>query len=213
MTPLTNAHTLSQAQHAVRWLAVLLLLVAAGFVALVVRGTFDPRPCGSAALVDSAQLGSLALAGRGETFEQQPFPFAGTPSCYAVRLTAAHITGEMDSGYGLAIGDRSAALVVAVSPLGESAVWQTIADEGEPRYLLPWQPWPHVRPGDVPNEIWLDVRRDGERTLVTARLNRELLWKGKVEALYPDAALWLGSFGGPVTVDFQTLDWYRPPPT
>ncbi|MBP6788643.1 MAG: hypothetical protein KA170_13715, partial [Candidatus Promineofilum sp.] len=117
MTPLTNAHTLSQAQHAVRWLAVLLLLVAAGFVALVVRGTFDPRPCGSAALVDSAQLGSLALAGRGETFEQQPFPFAGTPSCYAVRLTAAHITGEMDSGYGLAIGDRNAALVVAVSPL------------------------------------------------------------------------------------------------
>ncbi len=48
---------------------------------------------------------------------------------------------------------------------------------------------------------------------VTARINGELLWQGEVEQMYPGALLWLGSFGGPVTVDFQTLDWFLPPPT
>lgn len=188
-----------------------LLAVAAALIALVAGGAFDPRPCGS--LAHSDMPGRLALSGRGEVLERQRQPFAGTPWCYALRLSAAHATGEMDSGYGLALGDKTAAFVVAVSPLGEAAVWQTTAGEDEPRYLMPWQPWPHVRPGIAANEIWLDVRDDDGVTRVTARINRELLWEGEVETMYPGVALWLGSFGGSVTVDFQTLDWFLPPPT
>ena len=52
---------------------------------------------------------------------------------------------------------------------------QVVADGGEPHYLLPWQPWPHVRAGAAPNEIGLDVDNSGRH--VTARINRELLWQ------------------------------------
>ena len=203
--------TLSQAQHAIRWVALLLLLLAAAFIALVVRGTFDPQVCGDLAQRDTP--GSLALVGRGTTFQRQKAPFAGDPSCYSLRLSAAHAAGETDSGFGLALGDKRATFVVAVSPLGQAAVWQTTAGDNEPRYVMPWQPWPHVRPGIAANEIWLDVRKVGDMARVTARINGELLWQGEVEQMYPGALLWLGSFGGPVTVDFQTLDWFLPPPT
>lgn len=207
MTLPANAHTLSQAQHAVRWVALLLLIVAAAFIGLIARGVFDPRPCGRLAHQDMP--GRVALDERGETLQQQRAPFAGTPWCYDLRLTAAYEAGETDSGYGLAVGDRQAALVVAVSPLGQAAVWQTVAGEAEPRYLLPWQPWPHVHPGTSPNEIWLEIDDDAGITQVTARVNRELLWQGNlIEPPPADPYLWLGSFGGPVTVDFQTLDWF-----
>ena len=202
---------MSQAQHAVRWVAVALLVFATLFIALVARGLFDPEPCGP--LASRATPGSFALAERGEKLIKQSAPFGGQPRCYSVRLTAAHTVGERDSGYGLAVGDQRAALVVAVSPLGEAAVWQTVAGEDAPRYLLPWQPWPHVRQGIASNEIWLDVAEDDDLMRVTARINRELLWEGEVERLYSGTALWLGSFGGPVTVDFQTLDWFLAPST
>jgi hypothetical protein len=208
MTPHTGTPTPSQAQHAVRWLALTFLVFTTMFIALIARGLFDPQPCGPPA--GSATPGSLALAERGELLQPQSEPFSGVSRCYAMRLTAAYAVGETDSGYGLAVGDRRAALVVAVSPLGQAAVWQTIAGDDEPRYLMPWQPWPHVRPGIAANEIWLDVRDEDDVARVTARINRELLWEGEVERLYPGAALWLGSFGGPVSVDFQTLDWFAP---
>ena len=197
---------MSQAQHAVRWVAVAFLVYVTLFIALVARGLFDPEPCGP--LASRATPGSFALAERGEKLIKQSTPFGGRPRCYSVRLTTAHTVGETDSGYGLAVGDRRAALVVAVSPLGDAAVWQTVAGEDAPRYLLPWQPWPHVRQGIASNEIWLDVEGDDDLIRVTARINRELLWQGEVEQLNSGAALWLGSFGGPVTVDFQTLHWF-----
>ena len=206
MTPPTDTPTMSQAQHAIRWVALALLVFAAMFIALIARGLFDPRPCGP--LASSTTPGPLALAERGEKLIKQSAPFGGQLRCYSGRLTAAYAGGETDSGYGLAVGNKEAVLVVAVSPLGDATVWQTVAGEHEPRYLLPWQPWPHVRQGIASNEIWLDVEEDDDGARVTARINRELLWQGEVERLYPGAALWLGSFGGPVTVDFQTLDWF-----
>jgi hypothetical protein len=199
------------AARTVRFLALTMTIVAVALIALIAGGAFDPRPLGP--LTGSTTPGLLSLAGRGETLSPQSAPFAAAPSRFSLRLSAAHAGGEADSGYGLALGDKRAALVVAVSPLGEAAVWQTIAGEDEPRYRMPWQPWPHVRPGIASNEIWLDARDEDGVTRVTARINRELLWEGEVEWVYPGAALWLGSFGGPVTVDFQTLDWFLPPPT
>ena len=205
---MTPTPTLSQAQHAIRWVAVVLLVVAVAFVALIARGAYDPRPCGD--LMHRDQPGPLALARRGETFQRQKAPLGGEPRCYTLRLSAAHAGGETDSGYGLALGDKRAALVVAVSPLGQAAMWQTVAGDDEPRYLLPWQPWPHVHTGTAPNEIWLDIRPGTESTGVTVRINRELLWQGVIDPPHYGEALWLGSFGGPVTVDFQTLDWFAP---
>ena len=202
----------SHTGRALRGAALGLLVVALVLVALVAGGAFDPQPCGR--LAHQATPGLVALAERGETLQQQRAPFAGTPWCYTLRLTAAYEAGETDSGYGLAVGDRREALVVAVSPLGQAAVWQTVAGDDEPRYLLPWQPWPHVRSGTTPNEIWLEIDDSAGITQVTARVNRELLWQGNLLEPPPNApTLWLGSFGGPVTVDFQTLDWFLPPPT
>lgn len=207
--------TLSVPSHtgcALRGVALGLLAVAAVLIALVAGGAFDPRPCGPLGHRDTP--GRLVLAERGETLRPQSTPFAGAPRCYTVRLTAAYTDGETDSGYGLAVGDGQEALVVAVSPLGQAAVWQTLAGEDEPRYLLPWQPWPHVNTGTTPNEMWLEIEDKAGITQVTARINRELLWQGNlVEPPDTGAALWLGSFGGPVSVDFQTLDWFLPPPT
>ena len=96
-----------------------LLVAAVAFVALIAGGGFDPRPCGP--LAKSATPGLLALAGRSEKLQWQIEPFAGQPRCYSLRLTTVHAVGETDSGYGLAVGDRKAVLVVAVSPLGEAA--------------------------------------------------------------------------------------------
>ena len=179
------------------------VVVAIALVALIAAGAFDPRPLGP--LAGSAQPGPLSLLGRSEMITSQLPPWSAGPASYSLRLTAAHAAGETDSGYGLTLGNKLDALVVAVSPLGYVAVWQT-ADGGEPHYLLPWQPWPHVRAGAAPNEIGLDVDNSGRH--VTARVNRELLWQGEVALPPGGVALWLGSFGGPVTVEFQTLDWF-----
>ena len=193
------------AGRAVRFAALGLGLAVALLILLIAAGAFDPRPHGP--LAGSARPGPLARDGRGETTLPQPAPFAAPPAAYSVRLTAAFVAGEQDSGYGLALGEEGA-LTVAVSPLGEAAVWTTAAPGATPRYLVPWQPWPHVRPGAAGNEIWLDVAGNQQ---VTVWINRERLWQGPAGALAPAAALWLASFGGPVTVDFQTLDWYGSP--
>ena len=192
-------------RRALRLATALLLVVAATLIALIVAGGFDPRPAGSP--VQRTSPGPLALESGGEMLARQPLPWPSPPTRYSVRLTAAHAAGATDSAYGLALGD-GVTLTVAVSPLGEAAVWQTIAGDDEPRYLMPWQPWPHVRPGIAANEIWLDVRKLDDMARVTARINRELLWEGEVEQMYPGVALWLGSFGSRVSVDFQTLDWF-----
>ena len=214
-------------RRALRLVAALLLVVAVTLLALIASGAFDPHPLGSLARRD--RPGPLTLSGRGEMLASQPLPWPAPPARYSVRLTAAHATGETDSAYGLALGD-DATLTVAVSPLGQAAVWQTVTGEDEPLTLLPWQPFPHVRaacsagwqpalqgeqtagcqPALQGNEIWLDVKNEDGRTRVTARINRELLWEGEVAAPGDGVALWLASFGGAVTVDFQTLDWYAP---
>ena len=194
------------ARRPLRLVAAALLVIAAGLVALIAAGVFDPRPFGP--LVRSESLGPRALPGRGEAFFALADPFGSAwPDRFSVRLTAAHTGGELDSGYGLALGDEEEALVVSVSPLGYVAIWQTGAG-GAPVFFLPWQTWPHARPGTAANELWLDVERGDGPARVTAWLNRELLWRGEVEALPDGAALWLGSFGGAVEVDFRALEWF-----
>jgi len=190
------------AGRVLRLTAAALALVAVALVLLIALGAFDPRPLGP--LFRSSYPGSLGLEGGGEFFQWQPSPFATLPARRSVRLTAHHVSGEMDSGYGLALG--GGALTVAVSPLGEVAVWATTA--GERRYLLPWQPWPHVRTGAASNEIWLDIDATANPAHVTAWVNRERLWQGEVALASDEVAPWLGSDGGAVAVDFTALTWY-----
>lgn len=192
------------AGRVLRLAAVTLVVGGAALVLLIALGAFDPRPLGPPA--GSDRPGPLSLAVRGEMLRPQPWPFAATPARRSIHLTAAYVAGEADSGYGLALGEQGA-LTVAVSPLGEVAVWEATAGAA-PRYWLPWQPWPHVRPGAATNELWLDVDTTGGPTRVTAWINRERLWQGEVAPLSGTVALWLGSFGGPVTVDFAALAWY-----
>jgi len=184
---------------------VALVVGGVALVALIAGGAFDPRPLG--ALVATTAPGAHTLDGRGEALLPQGNPLPPDSPAYSIRLTAAHAAGEIDSGYGLALGDEERALVVAVSPAGYVAVWEADG-RSEPAYHLPWQTWPHVRGDSETNEIWLDVERTGDGAMVTARVNRELLWRGEVEGLDEGASLWLGSFGGPVTVEFRSLEWF-----
>jgi hypothetical protein len=123
---------------------------------------------------------------------------------YTLRVTAAHVDGEQDSSYGLAIGERDDPFIVAVSPLG----YVTIEHKGSA--ILPWQPWPHVKTGNQPNEIWLDVRPMDTASQVTVRLNRELLWSGEIALSGSEPGLVVESFGGPTTADFSRLELFAP---
>lgn len=191
--------------------------IAAGIVAsvilaviLIAAGAFDPKPFGT--LLQTDRPGQRVLTDRGETHYRQtpPWPPASPPGRYSIRLAAARDAGEMDSAYGLAVGDDDGRVVIALSPLGYVAV-RAESGGATPDTLIPWQTWPHARTGTAENEIWVDMARDGPHTLATIRLNRELLWEGKLESPPADIALWQASYGGPVTVDFRSLEWFAEP--
>jgi hypothetical protein len=149
-----------------------------------------------------------SAAGDESAFPQSPpWPPGDAPDRFSIRLTAAHVDGETDIGYGLALGDGSRRLTVAVSPLGYVAIWED-GDAGGPVYHRPWQPWPHARRGAAPNEVWLDVADVNGRARIKAWVNRELLWQGEIDGPANEASPWLGSFGEPTTVDFQALEWF-----
>lgn len=190
----------ANAGRVLRLAAVALLVTAAGAVILIWSGAFDPLP--ASPVLQTERPGRLSLPGHGEAFFPQPASPAATNS---IRLTAAHAGGELDSGYGLRLGDDAQGLTVAVSPLGYVTVWET--RDGDKFDILPWQTWPHVRLGDEANEIWLVIEGDGEVQQVMVWVNRELLWQGTVQALPVGLAVWLASFDSPVTVDFQTVEW------
>lgn len=181
-----------------------ILFVAATAVTLllILAGLFAPKPLG--AFVGERPLSTLMIPGGTHRIEwlAELLP----PAPYSLRLTAAYGEGEMDVGYGLALGVPADHLVVAVSPLGYVSVWRHV--EGETAVILPWQPWPHVRPGQGANEIWLDVDEGGEgreNGRLTIRINREQLWSGEIRPLSGGIGLAGESFGETFTIDFQTL--------
>jgi hypothetical protein len=189
--------------------AFFILFVAVVMIVLIMAGLFDPQPAGS--LITAARPGRFSLLEAGEVaLIPLESPLANRqPARYSVRLTGIFLHGESDSGYGLVLGKKER-IFIAVSPLGEAAVWQS-SPVGKTDYHVPWQPWPHVRQDSVPNEIWVDVEDLGPNLQVTARINRELIWRGAVEAITPEAALWLAAFGGPLTVDMVGLEWFLEP--
>lgn len=176
--------------------AVLLLLLSTGIIAFVSSGALDPLPAGPPLVTVNP---GVAYIGGGEIRRDwlAEMPAAGA----AARLTAAYVEGEVDSGYGLTLGEESGYLVAAVAPTGYAAVWQQ--QGAEQTALFPWQPWPHVD-STGPNTIQAEA---GAGT-VTIRINGELLWQGSVEVSIDQAGIFLESFGAGTAVDFHALAIY-----
>ena len=186
-------------------LVVVVLLTVLGITA----GLFDPQPYGSLLRTDNPGPRDLGATAEVQYPQSPPWTQATSPGRYSVRLTAAYEAGEEDSAYGLAVGDGDERVVIALSPLGYVAVRS--GSDSAPDYVIPWQVWPHVRSGTAENEIWVDVARDGPDALFTIRLNRELLWEGKVAGTTADIALWQATYGSPATTDFRSLEWFAEP--
>ena len=174
--------------------AILLLLLAISMMALIRAGAFDPKPTGE--LIWETTLPTTTIPAQATHFAwldkslpQQPF---------SVRLTAVFVEGDLDSGYGLALGTETDTLLVAVSPLGYARIQQN----GEA--IFPWQPWPHVKTNDTPNEIWIDVAEDQ----LTVRINRELMWSGALEIPEGELGLYGESDGETDVINYLDIELY-----
>jgi len=212
MTGKTDAMT-EDHRRALRVAALALLVIAVIAVTLITAGAFDPQPFGQRVAVE--QPGPRTLTDEAEAVAPLTAPWATAtwatpPNRFSIRLTAAHATGESDSGYGLTLGDDDGRLVVALSPLGYVTVREERAG-AEPVVHLPWQTWPHVRPGTAANEIWLDVENGDGRATVTVWINRELLWQGAVDVAPRQIGLYQTTFGESATVDFSRVEWFAEP--
>ena len=191
----------------IRLIVLPLLLAAMTIITLIAMGIFDPQPVGE--LQWERPLPTLTL--KPQTPQLVPLDIDLSDIDYSLRLTAVHQSGDPDSGYGLALGQQSP-LIIALSPLGYTAIWQQpdSAFSLQPSvFYFPWQTWPHVRPGS--NEIWVDVIRGQEPSTghITIRLNRELLWSGDV-LLDDGISLYSETFGDTAVVNFQTLQLFSP---
>lgn len=203
-----NDATKAQHRRVLNRAAGALFILAATAVALVAFGAFDPRPFGP--VVSTEQPGLQTVTGSGESVTPLAAPWPAFPDRLSIRLTAAHTTGEPDSGYGLTLGDNDDRLLVALSPLGYVTVREERKD-AEPVAYMPWQTWPHVRSGTAANEIWLDVNNSDDQAAVTVRINREFLWQGKISVMPQQVGLYQTTFGGPATVDFRQVEWFAEP--
>jgi hypothetical protein len=196
-----------RAWQVLRIVAAALAIVAGALILLIALGFFDPKPFGS--LIRTDRPGIYSTTNEEILPQSSPWPSDEPPGQFSVRLTAASAGGELDSGYGLALGDDARRLVVAVSPLGYVAIWEETVG-GDPVYRQPWQTWPHARTEGQPNELWLDVATAGDKAEIMTWINRELLWRGELALSSPAVSLWLDSFGAATTVDFQQLEWFAP---
>ncbi|HSM58807.1 MAG TPA: hypothetical protein VK879_21815 [Candidatus Sulfomarinibacteraceae bacterium] len=176
--------------------AVLLLVSAVAAISLISAGVFDPRPAGPQQQRLSLDPLALSAGERRDRWQEE----LDVTAPFSLRLTAALQEGEIDTAYGLTVGDPQRSLTIAVSPTGYAAVWQTDGD-GQEEMLMPWQSWPHVARGQQVNEIQVDVQQ-GQ---VTVRVNREILWQRALTNVHGGVALHAESFGQAATVDFQEL--------
>jgi hypothetical protein len=211
--------------------AVLLLALTVGAIGFISAGFFDPKPIGG--LTAELSLEPVSLAAQTQSIEWLD-PNLITADSFTLRLSAANQSGDLDSGYGLALGSDDSVLIAAVSPLGYVLIsqleaeldtdtldnmiangptadgngrgvgWPLLETPESENALLPWQPWPHVKRGLETNEIWLDKR--GET--VTIYVNRELLWSGPISplALRPQIGLYAAAFNRPATINFNRLE-------
>ncbi len=202
--------------------AVLLLIITVAAIGFISAGFFDPKPVGE--LTAELPLQPITVEANQQTFTWLDYDL--TAESYTLRLTAAHQSGDPDSGYGLAIGNAQKTLLIALSPTGYAAI-QThqlnptqiknssqddldnmIANRPSDNAstktttsIFEWQPWPHVKTGNQTNEIWLDKHG---RT-ITIYINRELLYTGPLTLSTPQIALYTATYNQPITINFEKL--------
>ena len=189
----------------IRWLnrtAVLILALTILAVVLIASGVFDPAPLGS--LLWTKELSQMSIPRNSREIRWLDEELPQSPM--TIRLSGARQSGEEDIGYGLVLGDETAYLAVAVSPLGYLAIWRAAEQDAATNdsYLLNWQTWPHVHTASESNEIWLDI--SGDRAGV--RINRERLWEGDMSALGGNVGLFGESFGETAVIDFETIELF-----
>ncbi|MFN2222300.1 MAG: hypothetical protein ACK2UH_07095 [Candidatus Promineifilaceae bacterium] len=185
------------------WSAVLIFAGAVIMIALISAGVFDPKPIGR--LQETLSLGQVDVGAKERRLDWLGQETPGTD--FSLRLTAALTSGELDSAYGLAVGDETRYLVAAFSPTGYVAFWQQDGERLDK--IIPWRTWPHIRPEFEANELWLDVA-NGQLTAI--RTNREILWQGAKSVDGQRIGLWAQTFATPATFDFQQLEIFAEPP-
>ncbi|HSG18641.1 MAG TPA: hypothetical protein VLE70_20265 [Anaerolineae bacterium] len=189
-----------------RWLNWSILLVFGGavfLIGLISAGVFDPKPIGDP--IDTLPLAPLEVNAGQVRLNWLALSVPDTD--HSLRLEAALIEGEVDSAYGLVIGDESENLLVAISPVGYVTI--LINSNLEERPIIPWRTWPHVAMGNSANELWLDIEGD---ELTAVRTNRELLWQGSLSVPGKGIGLWVESYGGPAKIDFSSLELFAAEP-
>ncbi len=187
-------------ERAISFLAILILCTIFLAVLLSLLGVFDPIPDGE--LIWQTGLDTMDVPPESSELVWLSEELPSVP--LAIRLTAAYEDGEIDSGYGLILGQDEGIITVMISPLGYAAVSQQPdgAESGMLDFLLPWQTWPHIRTGEAANEILVILEND----TMTVRVNREWLWEGKGIAAPRTAGVIGQSFGEKVAIDFQSAE-------
>jgi hypothetical protein len=185
-----------------RRLAALGLAGTAVIIALIAAGTFDPQPLGGAQTTISALTINLPAASelREPISSRGPFP----PPPFSLKMTVTARPGAPDSLHGLLLAPD---LLVALSPLGELAIWEhpgEVVEEGTA--VFPRQPWPHVRPAGRENEIWIDCGV-GETAV---RINGELAWTGEPLSGPPEVFYWGRSYNAAGRLEFGEIRLFWP---
>ena len=190
-----------------RWVrisaALLLIIIAVGIITIS-AGIFDPKPIGN--LQNTYQLNPLSVDAGSSLTRWLDEPLVNGPG--TIRLKAAYAQGEIDSSYGLAMGNNQDRVIVALSPAGYLTIQRWSDNNGqttEISQILPWQTWPHVRLQNSENEIWVDIEKD---FLTSIRINQELLWQEKIPLRGNQIGLTAQSFGGQTSFDFISLQHY-----
>lgn len=173
-----------------------LLATAVFLILLITSGVFDPKPIGERQTTLPTINLTVNQPGQTIVWLEEPLPEGD----FSVRGTAVWHSGSLDSGAGFVLGDEIHRFIVAVSPLGYVLVQQ------EETAVLPWQPWPHVRLAEAPNEIWIDVQGEA----LTVRLNRELLWQGNFTFSGRKLGIFGENFGETAVFTTATLEIYAP---
>ncbi|MFN2161204.1 MAG: hypothetical protein ACK2UR_20330 [Candidatus Promineifilaceae bacterium] len=186
--------------RAISFLALFIVCVVFLVALLSVLEVFDPLPDRELIWQEELQAMHVPPKSAEQRWLKEELPLAPLE----IRLTAAYGGGEIDSGYGLILGQDEGSISIMISPLGYAAVsQQRNSDEsGAVDFLMPWQTWPHIHTGDDINELL--VYLDGDR--MTVRINREWFWEGaNIEAIR--AAGVIGeSFGEAVMINFHSAE-------
>ena len=197
-----------KADNSWRWVrisATLLLVIIAVGIITISAGFFDPKPIGD--LQNTYQLNPLSVDARSSLTHWLDEPsVAGTGT---FRLKAAFDQGEVDSSYGLAIGSKQDRVIVALSPAGYLTIQRWSDNNGQTTeidHILPWQTWPHIRPQNSENEIWVDIEGD---FLTSIRINQELLWQEKIPLRGNQIGLTAQSFGEQASFNFLSLELHH----